>query len=54
MNHNDWDLIVPRERALEMASVILKIQEEAGMLPPLSNLNTLGMKDNAWEPENET
>ena len=53
MNHNDCDLIVSRERALKMAETILQVQKEAGMLPPLSKLNALGVKDNAWEPEDE-
>lgn len=32
---------------------ILELIEEAGMLPPRTDLPKLGISDNAWEPENE-
>lgn len=41
----------PTDQAV--AEYILSALEKAGMLPPLSNLNSLGTKDNAWEPEDE-
>lgn len=32
---------------------LLKVMEEAGMLPPFTYLKTLGTLDTAWEPEDE-
>lgn len=30
---------------------VLSIIEEAGMLPPRTKLDKLGLEDNAWDPE---
>jgi hypothetical protein len=38
INYNEVDSIIKREKALEMAETILQVQEEAGMLPPHTNL----------------
>lgn len=35
----------------EMISEVLDTIEQAGMLPPRTKLGTLGIEDNAWEPE---
>ena len=53
INYNEVGSIINRDKALEMAETILKVQEEAGMLPPRCQLPTLGISDNAWESENE-
>jgi hypothetical protein len=53
INYNEVGSIINRDKALEMAETILKVQEESGMLPPRCQLPTLGISDNAWESENE-
>lgn len=39
------------EANIKIAEEILSALEEAGMLPPRAKLGTLGIEDNAWEPE---
>lgn len=37
----------------EVANKMLTALEKVGMLPPRTKLGTLGIEDNAWEPEHD-
>lgn len=41
------------ENFIPLNERILKRLEASGMLPPVSKLRTLGITDNAWEPETD-
>ena len=46
INHNEPHRYTDRETALQIAEIILQVQEEAGMLPPESSRSIrLGMFD---------
>ena len=62
INYNEAHCIINRDKAMEMAETILRVQEENGMLPPLNDwsLHTDGDKAGAdnvryytWESEDE-
>lgn len=38
INYNEVDSVIKREKALEIAEIILQVQEEAGIYPPDTNL----------------
>lgn len=46
-----WDRLSPLGIGEETCIDVLDIIEEAGMLPPRTDLSKLGISDNAWEPE---
>lgn len=35
----------------EDCSVLLRVLEDAGMIPPRTLLQPMGIEDNAWDPE---
>lgn len=40
-----------KEKAFDVASKLLNDLEGLGMLPPSTELKQMGVRDNAWEPE---
>ena len=48
-----WKRLGPLGVSEETCADVLSIVEQAGMLPPITSLSSLGVSDNAWEPEDE-
>jgi hypothetical protein len=40
INYNEADCIINRDKAMDMAETVLQMQENAGMLPPVSEETT--------------
>lgn len=62
INYNETHCIINRDKAMEMAETILKVQEELGMVPPLvhpihhyalDQIEYLDSKFKKWESEGE-
>lgn len=68
INYNEANCVINRDKAMEMAETILRVQEENGMLPPSTTakpfdftntgftqefLDEHEFKVNRWEPEDD-